>query len=218
MMSGAGFILAINLFVAGLLAASFMTIAAHDRRRISARWLALRLRHRHVEFPDRIRHRHARNVGVGRRLRLRSTSGGHGRVQRRHRAQIRRAGAVADHGRGVRHFGSHLLFHPGHAAPVIHAHAALPDALLHHAGYRGRHRRSGQGPQHPRQCADGAACGERAAVPEQAVPVPGVRRHWRQRAGLSEDQLRAVFAVDGHDLRHGDRADVAGHPGARRAR
>ena len=41
MMSGAGFILAINLFVAGLLAASFMTIAAHDRRRISARWFAL---------------------------------------------------------------------------------------------------------------------------------------------------------------------------------
>ena len=40
-MSGAGFILAINLFVAGLLAASFMTIAAHDRRRVSARWLAL---------------------------------------------------------------------------------------------------------------------------------------------------------------------------------
>ena len=39
-MSGAGFILAINLFVAGLLAASFMIIAAHDRRRVSARWLA----------------------------------------------------------------------------------------------------------------------------------------------------------------------------------
>lgn len=40
-MSGAGFILAINLFVAGLLAAAFLTIAAYDRRRRSARWLAL---------------------------------------------------------------------------------------------------------------------------------------------------------------------------------
>lgn len=40
-MSGAGFILAINLFVAGLLAASFLAIAAYDRRRESARWLAL---------------------------------------------------------------------------------------------------------------------------------------------------------------------------------
>ena len=40
-MSGAGFILAINLFVAGLLAAAFLTIAAYDRRRESARWLAL---------------------------------------------------------------------------------------------------------------------------------------------------------------------------------
>ena len=39
-MSGAGFILAINLVVAGLLAAAFMTIATYDRRRRSARWLA----------------------------------------------------------------------------------------------------------------------------------------------------------------------------------
>jgi diguanylate cyclase (GGDEF)-like protein len=41
MMSGAGFILTINLFVAGLLAAAFLIIAAYDRRRESARWLAL---------------------------------------------------------------------------------------------------------------------------------------------------------------------------------
>jgi diguanylate cyclase (GGDEF)-like protein len=40
-MTGAGFILTINLFVAGLLAAAFLTIAAYDRRRESARWLAL---------------------------------------------------------------------------------------------------------------------------------------------------------------------------------
>jgi diguanylate cyclase (GGDEF)-like protein len=40
-MTGAGFILAINLFVAGLLAASFTTIAAYDRRQEAARWLAL---------------------------------------------------------------------------------------------------------------------------------------------------------------------------------
>ncbi|WP_378946930.1 diguanylate cyclase [Mesorhizobium sp. ANAO-SY3R2] len=40
-MSGAGFILAINLFVAGLLASAFMMIAVYDVRRISARWLAL---------------------------------------------------------------------------------------------------------------------------------------------------------------------------------
>ncbi|MCX7302839.1 MAG: GGDEF domain-containing protein [Hyphomicrobiales bacterium] len=40
-MTGAGFILAINLFVAGLLAASFMAVAAYDPRRQSARWLAL---------------------------------------------------------------------------------------------------------------------------------------------------------------------------------
>jgi diguanylate cyclase (GGDEF)-like protein len=37
-MSGAGFILAINLFVAALLAAAFMTIAVYDPRRVSARW------------------------------------------------------------------------------------------------------------------------------------------------------------------------------------
>lgn len=40
-MSGAGFILAINLFVAGLLSAAFMMIAVYDRSRVAARWLAL---------------------------------------------------------------------------------------------------------------------------------------------------------------------------------
>lgn len=40
-MTGAGFILAINLFVAGLLAASFAAISAYDPRRKAARWLAL---------------------------------------------------------------------------------------------------------------------------------------------------------------------------------
>ena len=39
-MSGAGYILAINLVVAGLLAASFMMIAAYDRTRPAARWMA----------------------------------------------------------------------------------------------------------------------------------------------------------------------------------
>lgn len=38
-MTGAGFILAINLFVSGLLAAAFLTVAAYDPRRESARWL-----------------------------------------------------------------------------------------------------------------------------------------------------------------------------------
>ena len=40
-MTGAEFILAINLCVAGLFAAAFLTIAAYDRRHESARWLAL---------------------------------------------------------------------------------------------------------------------------------------------------------------------------------
>lgn len=40
-MSGAGFILAINLFVAGLLSTAFMMIAVYDRSRVAARWLAL---------------------------------------------------------------------------------------------------------------------------------------------------------------------------------
>ena len=40
-MSGATFILAINLFVAGLLASAFLMIAVYDTRRLSARWLAL---------------------------------------------------------------------------------------------------------------------------------------------------------------------------------
>lgn len=40
-MSGASFILAINLFLSGLLAGAFMTIAMYDARRISARWLVL---------------------------------------------------------------------------------------------------------------------------------------------------------------------------------
>lgn len=40
-MSGAEFILAINLFVAGLLASAFLAIAIYDSRRISARWFAL---------------------------------------------------------------------------------------------------------------------------------------------------------------------------------
>lgn len=39
-MGSADFILVINLFVAGLLAAAFMTIAIHDVGRVSARWLA----------------------------------------------------------------------------------------------------------------------------------------------------------------------------------
>lgn len=39
-MSGAGFILAINLFVAALLSAAFMMIAAYDRNRVAARWMA----------------------------------------------------------------------------------------------------------------------------------------------------------------------------------
>ena len=40
-MGSAGFVLAINLFVAGLIAVTFTTIAVHDPRRISARWMAL---------------------------------------------------------------------------------------------------------------------------------------------------------------------------------
>ncbi|UVK39765.1 GGDEF domain-containing protein [Mesorhizobium sp. AR10] len=39
-MGSANFILVINLFVAGLLAAAFMTIAIYDVGRVSARWLA----------------------------------------------------------------------------------------------------------------------------------------------------------------------------------
>ena len=39
-MGSAEFILVINLFVAGLLAAAFMTIAVYDAGRVSARWLA----------------------------------------------------------------------------------------------------------------------------------------------------------------------------------
>lgn len=39
-MSGAGYILAINLVVAGLLAAAFMTVAVYDRARVAASWLA----------------------------------------------------------------------------------------------------------------------------------------------------------------------------------
>jgi hypothetical protein len=38
-MSGANFILLINLSVAGLLAASFMAVAFHDVGRAPARWL-----------------------------------------------------------------------------------------------------------------------------------------------------------------------------------
>ncbi|GAA4123735.1 GGDEF domain-containing protein [Aminobacter aganoensis] len=40
-MSGAEFILAINVFVAGLLAAAFMAISIYDAKRASARWFAL---------------------------------------------------------------------------------------------------------------------------------------------------------------------------------
>ena len=40
-MTGAEFILAINLCVAGLLAAAFLSVAAYDRRHESARWFAL---------------------------------------------------------------------------------------------------------------------------------------------------------------------------------
>ena len=40
-MSGAAFILAINMAVAGLLAAAFMTIAVYDVRRVPARWMAI---------------------------------------------------------------------------------------------------------------------------------------------------------------------------------
>jgi diguanylate cyclase (GGDEF)-like protein len=40
-MGSADFILMINLFVAGLLAAAFLTIAVYDTGRVSARWLAL---------------------------------------------------------------------------------------------------------------------------------------------------------------------------------
>lgn len=40
-MSGASFILAINISVAGLLAVAFMAIAAYDGRRVAARWLAV---------------------------------------------------------------------------------------------------------------------------------------------------------------------------------
>ncbi|MET3661591.1 GGDEF domain-containing protein [Aquamicrobium ahrensii] len=40
-MGGASFILAINLFLSGLLAGAFMMIAVHDVRRVPARWLVL---------------------------------------------------------------------------------------------------------------------------------------------------------------------------------
>jgi diguanylate cyclase (GGDEF)-like protein len=40
-MSGAFFILAVNMVVAGLLAAAFMTVAVYDVRRVSARWMAI---------------------------------------------------------------------------------------------------------------------------------------------------------------------------------
>ena len=38
-MNGASFILAINIFVAGLLAAAFLAIALQDSRRVAARWM-----------------------------------------------------------------------------------------------------------------------------------------------------------------------------------
>ena len=40
-MHGANFILAINLVVAGLIAVAFLAVAAHDRPRAAARWIAL---------------------------------------------------------------------------------------------------------------------------------------------------------------------------------
>lgn len=40
-MSGAGFILGINLVVAGLLASAFLAIAVYDTSRVAARWIAL---------------------------------------------------------------------------------------------------------------------------------------------------------------------------------
>src|SRR5687768_4914608 len=40
-MSGAGFILAINMVVAGLLVSAFMMIAAYESRQACARWMAL---------------------------------------------------------------------------------------------------------------------------------------------------------------------------------
>ncbi|HTV70783.1 MAG TPA: GGDEF domain-containing protein [Rhizobiaceae bacterium] len=40
-MSGAGFILGINLVVAGLLASAFLAIALYDTSRVAARWIAL---------------------------------------------------------------------------------------------------------------------------------------------------------------------------------
>lgn len=39
-MTSAGYILGINIFIAGLFAAAFLSLAAYDRRRDSARWLA----------------------------------------------------------------------------------------------------------------------------------------------------------------------------------
>ena len=57
-MGSAGFFLAINLLVAGLIAVTFMTIAVHDPRRIFGALVALAFHDWNGEPDDRIRHRH----------------------------------------------------------------------------------------------------------------------------------------------------------------
>ncbi len=170
-----------------------MTIAAYDRRRKSARWLAfgyiIGMSNFLIEFGIAT---FGASACRGGRSPLQLLPGRHGRIQCRHRAQIRRAGALAHHGLLIavsvavcysiqdmprQSFTRMLLYQ----APYV-----VMQAIA--VGIVGRARN--------RSTLDNVLMALLAASALQflceAVPVPGFRRH---RGDSPQDYLKTNYAL-----------------------
>ena len=217
-MSGADYILAINLTVAGLLAASFAMVAAYDKTNAAARWIAasylLGMAYFGCEalipligdsrfsvpvaFGTFLAAMVAFNVGLARSYRV--------------AAPWRLMGVLF----AVSIIVVYLIQDLPRQSIARMMLYQSPYALMQVVGIGtilvSRTRR-------PLDLAlAGLLAASSAAVPEQALPGPGARRLGRQSASLPRQRLRHDFAVAWLGLRHSDRADDAGHPGQRHSR
>ena len=217
-MSGADYILAINLTVAGLLAASFAMVAAYDKTNAAARWITasylLGMAYFGCEalipvigdsrftvpvaFGTFLAAMIAFNVGLARRYRVAAPWR---LMSVLFTVSIVVVYLIQDMPR--QSVARMMLYQSPYALMQIVGIGTMLVSRMHR----------------PLDLAlVGLLAAEHLAIPEQAVPGPGTRRLGRQSAGLPRQQLRHDFAVAGLGFRHSDCPDDAGDPGQRHSR